>query len=68
MMLDATHSEKCLFSGMGGRRESEMAMQLLQLAFAVDKEELIRRRIINLPGQFLLTSSMERCMWSTAGL
>lgn len=51
IMLYATllHSDKCLFGGMGGRRESEMTMQILQTAFAADKEQLIRTpRIINL--------------------
>lgn len=55
IMLYATLllSDKCLFGVMGGRRESEMTMQLLQSFFAADKDELIRRpRIINLVSSF----------------
>ena len=42
-------SDKCLFGGMGGKTESLKTMQLLQAAFGVDKDGLIKApRIANL--------------------
>ena len=44
-----SHTDKCLFGGMGGKAESEMTMALLQEAFDTDKQGLIETpRIINL--------------------
>lgn len=50
-MLYATllHSDKCLFGGMGGIKESTITMDLLKIMFDADKEDLIAKpRIINL--------------------
>lgn len=51
VMLYATlcHTDKCLFGGMGGRRESEMTMEMLKIAFETDKAGLVEKpRIANL--------------------
>lgn len=43
------HSDKCLFGGMGGKKESEMTMELLKTVFDTDREGLIKQpRIANL--------------------
>jgi trimethylamine--corrinoid protein Co-methyltransferase len=43
------HTDKCFFGGMGGKKESEVTMEILKIAFDTDTEGLVQKpRICNL--------------------
>ncbi len=48
IMLNATlnHSDKCIFGGMGGQREAEMTMDMLNIVFGGKEELLAKPRIV----------------------
>lgn len=44
-----THSDKCLFGGMGGVHESQVTMEMLKIIFDTDQQGLVQKpRVINL--------------------
>ncbi|ATW28303.1 trimethylamine methyltransferase [Candidatus Formimonas warabiya] len=48
LVIALTHSDKCMFGGLGGAKESEMIMDILQIVFGRNEELVNKPRIVTI--------------------
>lgn len=48
LLIALTHSDKCMFGGLGGAKECEMIMDILQIVFGRNEELINKPRIVTI--------------------